>query len=165
MDEPRSHVRAAVRPVDVVDDRVEQRSVLLNVRRVNEHSRRLVYDEQVGVFLDDVERNVLSEHRVLSRKVDGDLDKVVWKQSLTDVFVTAVHLAITGLYNFAKVHLAKLWKASTKKIDKPNPPLVLAHNDLQPFNCHNSVVFPRVTAVSFGLSRPCRILQICTPRC
>src|SRR5215207_3168825 len=68
--------------------RIQQRSVLFAVRRMNEHPRRLVYDDQVRVFISDVERNVLREHRVFTRKVDCDFDEVLRQQPLAAILVT-----------------------------------------------------------------------------
>ena len=96
--------------VAMKNERVKQRSSVLAVRRMRQHSGGFVDDDEVRVFVNDVERNVLSPHRRLAFGVDRDLDEVVRPQAVTDILNAAVYLAPVGLDHVAKIHLAQVRK-------------------------------------------------------
>ena len=129
----------AVRSVDVMDHSIQKRPIFQTMRWVYKHSRRLVDDDQIRVFVDDVDWNILSQHRVFAGQVDSDLDEISGKQSLSAILVPTVDLTIGGLYDLAQVHLAQRRKSRTQQILEPHLALVFSNGDLDPAR-HTSIL-------------------------
>lgn len=118
--------------------RIEQRPPLVAMGRMDEHSGGFVYDNEMTVFEDDVERNVLGQHRGLAREVEMDLDEVTDAQTTPDILVLTVYLALLVANDLAKIHPAEIRKTVEQKILEPHIALVLLHDELLSFHREDS---------------------------
>ena len=103
------------------------------MRGVCEHARRLVYDNNVGVFVDDIQGDLLGAHRRAPRMIDRDLDEIIGTQPVANVFVASVHFAATGLDDFAEIHFAQSAEMVEQKIFEPPLRGIAWDDDLNSF--------------------------------
>ena len=106
--------------VEVMDKRVEQRTAILAVRGVHQHPFGFVHHDQMTIFKNDVERDILGLHRRSAGVIDLDLYKIVWPYAITDILETAVDLTLFGLDQLAKIHLAERRKVLQQKVLEPH---------------------------------------------
>jgi len=91
----------------MVSQRIEQCPVLVAMGGMDEHAGGFVYDDEVRVFVDDVERYVLGLHGCTAGQVGLDLDKIARTQAVTRILKFPVHRALAGLDQLTQVHLAQ----------------------------------------------------------
>ena len=97
----------------------------------------------MAVFENDIERNVLRLHRRAAGMIDLDLDKIVGTYAITNVLEAAINLTLFGLYQFAKIHLAKCGKVLEQEVLEPHFMMLGGSLYLDPVmhDIHFSVVF------------------------
>ena len=86
------------------------------MRWMHKHTRSLVDDDQIWIFEDDIQRNILRTHRRLTRHVQMDLDEISDAESSTDIFVHAVDLAFSVPNDLAQIHPTDVRISVEKKI-------------------------------------------------
>ena len=106
--------------VQIIGKGIQHRPVILAVRRVDEHSGRLVDNDDVFILENDVERNVVGLHRRFAGHIDGDLDEVVRAKAIADILPPTIHLASSAFDDIAKIHLAQAAEMIEKKILEPH---------------------------------------------
>jgi hypothetical protein len=74
---------------------------------MDQHAGRLVDDNQMLVFINDIERNVFGTHRVLARDVEISLDIVSAAHTESYVLQASVYLALAVSDNPTEVHPAQ----------------------------------------------------------
>lgn len=99
-----------------MSESIQKRAAILPVRWVDEHSGGFVDDDEVVVFEDDVEIDLLGSHRGSAGTVDGDLDEILRFQLVAFVLVAAVHLACSCFHEVAEIHFAEAVEMVQKKI-------------------------------------------------
>ena len=112
---------------------IQERAGFVAVGWMDEHSDRFIYDYQMLVFENYIERDVLWDHRVLAGRVKLDLDKIIRPQTVADVLPSAVYLAFLRFYYFAQVYLAQTAKLVQQKILQPHFVLSRRRQQLDPF--------------------------------
>ena len=90
------------------------------VRRMDEHSGRFVHNNYLIILKNNIKVDVFRPHRRASRVIDGDLDKVVRTELVSDIFVAAVDLALSGFHQIAQVHFAQTAEMIEQKIFEPH---------------------------------------------
>ena len=106
--------------IAVVNECVDHRNRIFPVGRVYQHSGRFIDDDNVTVFINDLKRNIFGPHRCFTRRIDSDLDQIIFTQLMADVLMPPVHLTSPGFDDVTQVHLAEPTKMVKQKILKPH---------------------------------------------
>src|SRR6266404_6110481 len=106
--------------IEIKRKSIQQRPAIFAMRGVNEHSGGFVYDNDLIILKNDIERNILRPHGGASRVVDDDLDKIVRAKPVADVFPSTVDFTPFGFHQIPKVHFAQTAKMTQQKILEPH---------------------------------------------
>lgn len=137
--------------------RVQQRSVLIPVRRMDEHAGQFVDDDHVVILKDNIQRDVLGCHRILPRQVEFDLDKVTAADAKSDVLVTAIYLAQAVADRAPEVHSAESGKVAEQKLLETRSPQPVGNLDLDTL-IHEEIL-SQMTAIYLGASHSGTFIQ------
>lgn len=109
------------------------------MRGMHQHPRRLIYDNNIAVFVNDIEIDVLRTHRGLTVGVEDYFEQIVRFEAMSDVLITAIHLTTPRLYGVAQIHFAQVREMVEQKVLKPEFIGSLRHNDDDAF-VHTEIV-------------------------
>ncbi len=105
--------------VEIKSQCVQQSAAFVAVCRMNQHARGLVDDDQLGIFIYHVDRQLLRTHGGLARQIKLYLDKVVLTYAIADVLGAAVHLALLVFDDVTQIHLAETAETAEQEFVEP----------------------------------------------
>ena len=120
-----------VQMIQVMTEGVKDRAAFLPMCRMNEHTGRHVYHYDLAVFIDNIQRQLLRQHRRFPVLVQLDLKKIPAAHPFPFVLDAAVDLTVTVSYHVTNIHSAESVKTFKEILFEPHPNDPFGNCDLE----------------------------------